>query len=58
MRALASGASLSGVARELYLSPNTVKTHRRRIYRKLGVTTRAELLEWAATPGGVLADGD
>jgi LuxR family transcriptional regulator, maltose regulon positive regulatory protein len=55
-RALASGASLSGVARELYLSPNTVKTHRRRIYRKLGVTTRAELLEWAATLGRVRAD--
>ena len=45
---LASGASLSEVARQLYLSPNTVKTHRRSIYRKLGVSTRAELLAWAA----------
>ncbi len=53
-RVLASGASLSEVARQLYLSPNTVKTHRRSIYRKLGVSTRAELLTWAGT---VDADG-
>ena len=46
-RSLASGASMSEVARALYLSPNTVKTHRRSIYRKLGVSTRVELLERA-----------
>jgi LuxR family maltose regulon positive regulatory protein len=44
VRSLVSGASLTQVARELYLSPNTVKTHRRSIYRKLGVSTRNELL--------------
>ena len=49
LRAFASGASLGDVARELYLSPNTVKTHRRTIYRKLGVSTREQLLERAAT---------
>ena len=47
VRRLASGASLGDVARELYLSPNTVKTHRRSIYRKLGVSTREQLLERA-----------
>ena len=49
VRRLASGASLGDVARELYLSPNTVKTHRRSIYRKLGVSTREQLLERATT---------
>jgi LuxR family maltose regulon positive regulatory protein len=49
LRGFASGASLGDVARELFLSPNTVKTHRRSIYRKLGVSTREELLERAAT---------
>jgi LuxR family maltose regulon positive regulatory protein len=48
VRVLASGASLSEVAHQLYLSPNTVKTHRRTIYRKLGVSSRGELLQWAA----------
>ena len=30
------------IARELHLSHNTVRTYRRRLYRKLGVTSRAE----------------
>ena len=39
--------SVSQIARELYLSANTVKTHRRAIYRKLGVSTRQEAIERA-----------
>lgn len=30
------------IADELYVSPNTLKTHLKRIYRKLGVTSRAQ----------------
>jgi LuxR family maltose regulon positive regulatory protein len=41
---LLDGLSVTEVAHELWLSPNTVKTHRRGIYRKLGVTNRDELL--------------
>jgi LuxR family maltose regulon positive regulatory protein len=41
---LAAGRSVSEVARELYLTPNTVKTHRRTIYRKLGVTNRQDAI--------------
>ena len=36
LRLLAEGRSLREVAGELYLSQNTVKSHRRTIYRKLG----------------------
>jgi LuxR family maltose regulon positive regulatory protein len=47
LRALATEGSLQAAARSLYLSANTVKTHRRTIYRKLGATTREEALERA-----------
>jgi LuxR family maltose regulon positive regulatory protein len=43
-----AGRSVSEVARELYLAPTTVKTHRRTIYRKLGVTKRQEAIARAA----------
>lgn len=45
---LAAGRSVSEVGRELYLAPTTVKTHRRTIYRKLGVTSRQEAIARAA----------
>ena len=44
---LRKSMSVSEIARELYLSGNTVKTHRRAIYRKLGVRTREEAIERA-----------
>lgn len=36
--------SVAGIAQELAVSPNTVKTHVRAIYRKLGVCTRPAAL--------------
>ena len=48
---LLDGLTVSQVARELWLSPNTVKTHRRNIYRKLGATTREEMIERAGEAG-------
>jgi ATP/maltotriose-dependent transcriptional regulator MalT len=45
---LVAGRSVSEVASELYLAPTTVKTHRRTIYRKLGVTNRQEAIARAA----------
>jgi ATP/maltotriose-dependent transcriptional regulator MalT len=45
---LVAGRSVSEVAHELYLAPTTVKTHRRTIYRKLGVTNRQEAIARAA----------
>src|SRR3954471_10922326 len=49
LRLLAAERSLSEVARELFLSTNTVKTHRRAIYRKLGARTREEAIAGAKT---------
>ncbi len=40
LRLLASPLSQREIAGELYLSPDTVKTHVRRLYRKLGVESR------------------
>jgi LuxR family maltose regulon positive regulatory protein len=39
---LVSGLSVSAIARQLVVSPNTVKKQRASIYRKLGATTREE----------------
>lgn len=44
---LPDSLSISEIARELYLSPNTIKTHTRSIYRKLGATSRAEAVRIA-----------
>jgi len=42
LRGMAAGRSNAQVARSLYLSEDTVKTHTRRLYRKLGVNDRAQ----------------
>lgn len=45
------GLTVAAIAAELYISPNTVKTHLRRLYRKLGVTTREEAISAARSLG-------
>ncbi|MFH5822086.1 LuxR C-terminal-related transcriptional regulator [Georgenia sp. AZ-5] len=62
LEALARHAGAVGVAHELGLSVNTVKTHLRAVYRKLGVGSREEALVAAAGrsssgPGAVWAEG-
>ena len=42
---LRAGLRVSTIARELEISPNTVRNHLKSIYRKLGVRSQAELLE-------------
>ncbi|MGH8962296.1 MAG: AAA family ATPase [Jatrophihabitantaceae bacterium] len=39
-----TGASAKAIGEQLFLSPRTVETHLGAIYRKLGVTTRGELI--------------
>jgi DNA-binding NarL/FixJ family response regulator len=45
------GLTVAAIASELYISPNTVKTHLRRLYRKLGVSTRDEAIRAARALG-------
>jgi LuxR family maltose regulon positive regulatory protein len=51
LRLLGGTLSLRGIGAELYLSQNTVKTHIRSIYRKLGVSTRHDAIVAAGIPG-------
>jgi LuxR family transcriptional regulator, maltose regulon positive regulatory protein len=42
LRLLRGSLTLTEIATELSLSPNTIKTHTQAIYRKLGVCTRED----------------
>ena len=48
---LPSHLSFREIAERLYVSPNTVKTHARGIYRKLGVSSRGEAVDLARGAG-------
>ena len=39
---MSQGKSNAQIGRELYLSEDTIKTHARRLFRKLGVNDRAQ----------------
>jgi LuxR family maltose regulon positive regulatory protein len=45
LRYLPANLNAPEIARELYISPNTVKTHIRNLYAKLGTHRRAEAVE-------------
>ena len=45
LRRLSSSLSIGEIASELYLSPNTVKTHTTALYRKLGARSRSEAVK-------------
>lgn len=51
LRLIAEGLTNSMIARRLTLSPNTVKTHRLRIYQKLNLGDRASLVAYAVQRG-------
>jgi LuxR family maltose regulon positive regulatory protein len=51
LRTLTGTGTLREIGRELYVSPNTLKTHCRTIYRKLGVASRAEAVSRARERG-------
>jgi LuxR family maltose regulon positive regulatory protein len=54
LRLLATDLSTREIGGELFLSPNTVRSHIRAIYRKLGVGSRADAVA-RADAGGLLA---
>jgi two-component system response regulator NreC len=47
LRLIALGHTSVEIADKLGLSPRTIETHRARIHRKLGLSTRAELVRYA-----------
>jgi LuxR family transcriptional regulator, maltose regulon positive regulatory protein len=51
LRLLGSDLSIRQIGGELFLSPNTVRSHTRAIYRKLGVNSRAEAVARADVLG-------
>ena len=48
---LPSHLSFRQIAERLFVSPNTVKTHARSIYRKLGVSSRGSAVDYARDAG-------
>ncbi len=57
LRHLPSHLSFREIADRLFVSPNTVKTHARAIYRKLGVSCRGEAVDSARLAGLVGSGG-
>ncbi len=51
LRGLAAGLSRREIAAQLYISLNTVKSHTRELYRKLGATSRTEAVARAEALG-------
>jgi two-component system invasion response regulator UvrY len=51
MRMIASGKTISQIAKDLHLSVTTVSTHRARILEKMGLANNAELMRYAMRNG-------
>jgi LuxR family transcriptional regulator of spore coat protein len=48
---LSEDVTLEQIATKLFVTRNTVKSQVRSLYRKLGVSTRAEAVAWARAAG-------
>ena len=57
LRLVGTGATNQQIAQALTISINTVKTHLRNIFAKLGVESRTEATVWAIQQGLVAVDG-
>jgi two-component system response regulator NreC len=55
LRAIAQGFTSQEIAREMSLSAKTIDTYRARIYNKLGMHSRSDLVQYALATG-LLAD--
>lgn len=54
VRLVAQGQSNKQIARALFISPATVASHLKRMFRRLDIHSRTELTHWAARQEGVL----
>lgn len=48
---LSENVTLEEIASKLFVSRNTVKSQVRSLYRKIGVSTRADAVAWAESAG-------
>lgn len=48
---VAEGATNKEAATRMFLSPRTIESHLRRVYSKLGLRSRTELVRWVAAEG-------
>lgn len=48
---LSEEATLEQIAAKLFVTRNTVKSQVRSVYRKIGVSTRADAVKWAREAG-------
>lgn len=48
---IAQGRTNQEIAKELYLSPNSIKTYVRTAYRKIGASSRSQAVSWAIRHG-------
>ena len=51
LRLLATDLIIREIGEHLFLSPNTIRTHIRALYRKLGANTRADAVARATALG-------
>ena len=58
LRCLASGASNAEIAKQLYNSPHTVKTHLHHLFRKLKVNNRVQAVSWLHQHPGALEEAE
>lgn len=54
----AQGLRKDEIAEKLFISPATARTHLQRVYRKLGISSQAELVAVAARAGHLDIEGD
>jgi DNA-binding NarL/FixJ family response regulator len=51
LRLVVQGLTNQAIAAELFLSVNSIKTYIRSAYRKIGVTTRSQVVAWCVQQG-------